>query len=93
MKTYRIQSIEICERCGGCGVMSNPLWQRFFAETKNSSAPDEDGWARENGYNSAADMGREAETCSECEGAGKITSCVPLEDALRELGVPVVAQG
>jgi hypothetical protein len=89
---YTVSCTSPCTECGGARVVANPLWQKFYADTKTEKDPDPDAWARAHGYANAMAMGREEEICGECDGLGYFQYQVPLADALMALGLKVEAQ-
>ncbi|MBW8830747.1 MAG: hypothetical protein JF606_15220 [Burkholderiales bacterium] len=86
-KTYTIRCTVSCDACQGSGRVTNPVWQRFFVETRDQKDPDEEAWARANGLSSAVEIGHEEDWCNACEGDGQVVRDVSLWDALTDLGV------
>ncbi len=88
-KKYLVVVEEPCPRCGGTGVITNPmfedLWDRYESARRTGAAEgiSLEEWAEANGYT----IPDEEIECLECEGSGKIRREVLLLEALKELGV------
>ena len=84
-RSFFVLCRETCRTCRGSGVVANPLWSRYFAETDATTDPDD--WARTVGFDSALDVGPEELPCEECEGEGRCEYPVPLAEALTDLSL------
>jgi hypothetical protein len=92
--TYLIVKSEKCNQCHGTGVITHPLWSTFFREHPASddlSTPEIEHWFGEHGYGPHAIPQEEIE-CGECEGVGKTRREVPLEEALKSIGIGGISQ-
>jgi len=83
MKEFFVMCRDTCANCHGAQLVMNPLWERFFAETAGQGDPD--AWAKDNGFDCAMDMGAEEEPCQVCEGEGRVSSLVPLREAIEAI--------
>ncbi len=80
-----------CPQCQGAGVVVNPLWERFLEEEARVDPSRYHLWALEfwssAEYRYPDELPPEEEECSRCRGAGVLREEVPLEEALRALGL------
>lgn len=96
MKYFKVTCEETCQACSGSGVITNLLYRKMWKDFdvfKKASLVDtylsdewQEEWAVKNGYGSADAMGSQEEQCSDCNGEGRISKEVALDEALKELG-------
>jgi ribosomal protein S27AE len=74
----------LCPKCSGTRIILNPLWQRFWAETKAGTVVELQSFMAEHG---APTVPAEAMVCPKCHGTGYDDREVGLSEALSKLGV------
>lgn len=94
-KKFLIRCIETCLECHGEGRVTHPEWQGLNERLQESAHDMTESlstiWNRliketwPDGNEPPEEM-----QCPTCEGAGKLSTWIPLEDALNELGIPVI---
>jgi uncharacterized paraquat-inducible protein A len=89
MKQVWFSISELCDACGGHGIVTHPLWKEFYRadEKANYKLTQEqcDKWFAERGFYS---LPPEESDCSRCRGSGKIDSEITLKE-LRKLLIEV----
>ena len=87
VRTYYVEAEEICQWCGGTGVIQHPAWALYWEENHGKSLPtpeDDERWFREWGWD---EIPNEEIQCSNCDGAGVVRHRVSLAEALKDLEV------
>lgn len=77
---FYIVAERVCEDCAGAGVVEHPAWRRYFAmglDKWRSEGANENAWWRDQGYD--APPPQEA-TCADCDGTGRITWRLTVEE-------------
>jgi len=93
-RTFVVTAREICNKCGGTGYVYHPRWEQYWLENdgRRMLAQDDVDWFRAQGFDvsSPRDLPPEEIVCPKCTGNKVlITRGIPLEEALKELGVEV----
>jgi len=88
---YLIVREEKCPKCRGSGWVIHPEWKELYQAEKERGRfftyKEILAWWRERGYYHEEDLPPEEIPCYECKGEGKLRREVPLEEALRDLGL------
>jgi len=92
---YLVIREEKCPECRGSGVVIDPEWEELYQaerplrekEGRLFTIEEIMAWWRERGYYHEEDLPPEEIACYECKGEGKLRKEVPLEEALRDLGL------
>ena len=95
--TYYVKAVTQCSHCKGTGVVQHPQWQQFWEEHAATvediqqilePAASNEAWDKLMAQHFPDwEQVPEEIPCIECEGEGKITREVPLEDALMAPGI------
>lgn len=81
MEAVEIQIREKCVTCDGGGKVDNYLWQALYKEKgKDFTEEEMYEWFAKNGYYDKHNLPSEECGCSECEGEGKITRWISIEE-------------
>ena len=94
---YYIKSVTTCTECGGSGVVQHPRWQQFWEEhaaTVEDIQQIHEPRAANEAWDKLMDQVfpdwkqvPEETYCVECEGEGKITRWVNLDDVLNDSSI------
>lgn len=89
MKTFFVTWEEPCARCSGSGVIQEPEWVTYWADTNghldlplDEQAAADDAWWAERGYYGAGNWPPEEIDCPECGGRMFRSGRISLVEAL-----------
>lgn len=82
--TFQLTATAECPQCKGNGEIRNPAWLFFEHECweEKYTYEERDKWAKDRGFNNAAEVGESYIPCKTCEGKKKITYEADLIEAL-----------